>query len=188
MANNVSSYISFSDISEEAEDWLDKLMPDYNTSAYEVLGKIYDKTEEEMDNWEWWNENVGSKWLNFEDVSCGGVSTVSAWSPPTLFYENLYKKLSSLNSPDLKMWARYDDEMPNFVGVWGMAPDGYDYDEYIDEEYYEQCIDCLPYAENEDGDYESVDEWWDKFDEWSEKEYGLFIEGYAEHLEEMKEE
>ena len=23
--------------------------------------------------------------------------------------------------------------------------------------------------------------------EWSEKEYGLFIEGYAEHLEEMKE-
>ena len=45
MANNVSSYISFSEISDEAEDWLDKLMPDYNTSAYEVLGKIYDKTE-----------------------------------------------------------------------------------------------------------------------------------------------
>ena len=147
MANNVSSYISFSEISDEAEDWLDKLMPDYNTSAYEVLGKIYDKTEEEMDNWEWWNENVGSKWLNFEDVSCGGVSTVSAWSAPVLFYENLYKKLSSLNSPNLKMWA-----------------------------------------ENEDGEYESVDEWWDKFDEWSEKEYGLFVEGYAEHLEEMKEE
>jgi len=85
MANNVSSYISFSEISDEAEDWLDKLMPDYNTSAYEVLGKIYDKTEEEMDNWEWWNENVGSKWLNFEDVSCGGVSTVSAWSAPFSF-------------------------------------------------------------------------------------------------------
>ena len=188
MANNVSSYISFSNISQEAEDWLDKLMPDHDTSAYEVLGKIYDKTEEEMDDYDWWIENVGAKWLNFEDVSCGGMATVSAWSAPVSFYENLYKKLSSLNSPDLKMWARYDDEMPNFVGVWGMAPNGYDYDEYIEEEYYEQCIDCLPYAENEDGDYESVDEWWDKFDEWSEKEYDLFIEGYAEYLEEMKEE
>ena len=56
MANNVSSYISFSNISEEAEDWLDKLMPDHNTSAYEVLGKIYDKTEKEMDDYDWWIE------------------------------------------------------------------------------------------------------------------------------------
>ena len=112
----------------------------------------------------------------------------SAQSSPVPFYENLYKKLSSLNSPDLKMWVVYDDEMPNFVGVWGMAPNGYDYDEYIDEEYYEQCIECLPYTENEDGEYESVDEWQDKFHEWSDKEHDMFVEGYAEHLEEMKEE
>ena len=76
MANNVSSYISFSEISDEAENWIDKLMPDHDTSAYEVLGKIYDKTEEEMDNWEWFNENVGSKWITFEDVSCDSMSTV----------------------------------------------------------------------------------------------------------------
>jgi len=68
-----------------------------------------------------------------------------------------------------------------------MAPNGYDYDEYIEEEHYEQCIGCVPHYETDDG-WEHVDEWWDKFDEWSEKEYGLFLESYGEYLEEMDEE
>jgi len=188
MANHVSSYISFENLSDTAVAFLDGLFPNYNTPVYEVLGKIYDKTEKEMDEWEWWSENVGSKWLTFEDVSSGGMSTVSAWSAPVSFYEALYAKLSSLDSPELEMWVRFDDEMPNFVGVWGMAPNGYDYEEYVEQDYYQQAIGCVPYVEDENGDWEHVDEWWDKFDEWVDQEYKYFTEGYEEYLEEMKNE
>ena len=77
------------------------------------------------------------------------MSTVTAWSAPEFFFRGLYEKLVSLNSPDA-MLASFDDEMPNFVGVFGLGPNDYDYDEYLDEEDYEQCIGCVPHYETDD--------------------------------------
>ena len=76
-----------------------------------------------------------------------------------------------------------DDEMPNFVGVFGLGPNDYDYEEYLEEEDYEQCIGCVPHYETDDG-WEHNEDWWDKFDEWRENEYESFVEGYADWIEE----
>ena len=188
MANHVNSYISFENLSEKAEKFLQELMPDYQTSSDEVINKIFDLSTDTEYDWDWHIENIGAKWITFEDVSACGMSTVTAWSAPEAFYRGLYKKLVSLDSPDAELWASYDDEMPNFVGVFGLAPNDYDYEEYVDEEVYQQCIGALPYLEDEDGEWEHNEEWWDKFDEWREKEYSYFKDGYQEYLEEMNEE
>ena len=188
MANHVNSYISFENLSEKAEKFLEELMPDYQTSSDEVINKIFDLSTDTEYDWDWHIENIGAKWITFEDVSACGMSTVTAWSAPEAFYRGLYKKLVSLDSPDAQLWASYDDEMPNFVGVFGLAPNDYDYEEYVDEEVYQQCIGALPYLEDEDGEWEHNEEWWDKFDEWREKEYSYFKDGYQEYLEEMNEE
>ena len=41
MANHVNSYISFENLSEKAEKFLEELMPDYQTSSDEVINKIF---------------------------------------------------------------------------------------------------------------------------------------------------
>ena len=154
-----------------------------NQETDEILRKIFDLPEGTEYNWDWYVENIGAKWITFEDVSGEGMSTVTAWSAPEAFFKGLYKKLVSLNSPDAMLWASFDDEMPNFVGVFGLGPNGYDYDEYLDEEDYEQCIGCVPHYETDDG-WEHNEDWWDKFDEWREGEYDSFVEGYADWIEE----
>ena len=45
MANHVSSYISFQNLSKEAYDFLNELMPDYQTETDEILRKIFDPPE-----------------------------------------------------------------------------------------------------------------------------------------------
>ena len=179
MANNVNSYISFENLSQEAYDFLEKLMPDYQTSSDEIVAKIYDAPE---DTREWYEENIGAKWINFEDISGEGMTIVTAWSAPEAFYKSLYEKMVSLNSPDAMLWASFDDEMPNFVGVYGLGPNDYDYEEYLDEEDYEQCIGCTPHCKTDDG-WEHNEDWWDKFDEWRDKEYNYFIEGFNDWME-----
>ena len=183
MANHVSSYISFQNLSKEAYDFLNELMPDYQTETDEILRKIFDLPEGTEYNWDWYADNIGAKWITFEDVSGEGMSTVTAWSAPEAFFKGLYEKLVSLNSPDAMLWASFDDEMPNFVGVFGLGPNDYDYEEYLDEEDYEQCIGCVPHYETDDG-WEHNEDWWDKFDEWREGEYESFVEGYADWIEE----
>tara|TARA_Y100001938_G_scaffold150697_1_gene242908 strand:- start:1166 stop:1744 length:579 start_codon:yes stop_codon:yes gene_type:complete len=188
MANHVNSYISFENLSEEAEKFLDELMPDYHTETDDIINKIFDLPEGNEYDWDWYTDNIGAKWITFEDISANGMSTVTAWSPPEAFYRGLYKKLVSLNSPDAELFASYDDEMPNFVGCFGLAPHDYDYDEYIDEDVYLQCIGCEPHIKTEDGEWEHNDLWWDKFDEWRDQEYKYFKDGYVDYVNELKEE
>jgi len=178
MANHVYSYISFVNLSQEAEDYL-------NNAGDNFLHSVYNLSEDvDIDTVLWYNENVGSKWMNFEEINSELVSTVSAWGPPGNFYDALYEKLQSLNSPDLEIWARYDDEMPNFVGCWGRIGD-YDYEECVDEEYYERVIGCTPHILDEDGEWEdSNEDWYDELDKWYDSEYDCFLESYKEYLEE----
>ena len=52
MANHVSSYISFQNLSVEAYDFLNELMPDYQTETDEILRKIFDLPEGTEYNWD----------------------------------------------------------------------------------------------------------------------------------------
>jgi hypothetical protein len=176
MANHVTSYISFENLSQEAIDFID-------SSGENFLHSVYNLSEDvDIDTAFWYNENVGSKWMHFEELSSDLISTVSAWGPPGNFYEALYEKLESLNSPGLEMWVRYDDEMPNFVGVWGRIGD-WDYEEYLEEEHYENVIGCTPNILDEDGEWEEFnDDWYEELDKWYDSEYDCFKESYSEYM------
>lgn len=179
MANHVTSYISFENLSEEAIDYLDSADDNFLHSVYNL------SEDTDIDNALWYNENVGSKWLNFEEISSDLIWTVTAWGTPNNFYDVLYEKLQSMNSPNLEMWVRYDDEMPNFVGCWGRIGD-YEYDEYVEEDYYERVIGCKPYIQDEDDedDWEINDDWYEELDKFYDSEYDCFKESYREYLEE----
>ena len=116
MANHVNSNIEFSNISEEASKFLLSLPTDNE----EILVKIFPDYKSEG---EWYIENIGSKWITFDDIYDVTLNITTAWDSPYLFYRNLYDKLHSLGSPDLEMWVQYDDEMPNFVGIFGRIND-----------------------------------------------------------------
>ena len=185
MANNVYTYISFEDISDEAIAFLDEVGNESDETK--IMCMVYDipyhteTSEDKVNTYDWYIENVGAKWMYIEDISCYGFSTTSAWSPPLGFCDAIFSKLQSLNSPDLLMWCRYDDEMPNFVGVYGRYKT-MDYDEYVEgDESYEQCIGDLPYSvipsdnDEEEDEYEYNEDWNDSLDTWCDEEYKFFM-------------
>ena len=185
MANNVYSYISLEGLSDKASDFLLSIEEPANET--ETMCKIYnipyegESTDDVVNSYDWYIDNVGAKWLSFEDISEYGLSATSAWSPPIAFYNALFEKLKSLDSPDLLMWCRYDDEMPNFVGVYGRYKT-MDYDEYVEgDESYEQCIGDLPYSvipsdnDEEEDEYEYNEDWNDSLDTWCDEEYKFFM-------------
>ena len=182
MANNVYTYTSFENMSEEASDFLLKMGELGLENSNEGVCMVYDipyndpSTEDKI-NYDWWIENVGAKWMTFEDISDNSLFTVSAWSSPIAFYDGLFEKLKSLNSPELLMWCRYDDEMPNFVGVYGRYKNT-DYDECVEDGYYKDCIGDVPYNTITDAEGQEDCEWSDTWDDnlgtFYEKEYGFF--------------
>ena len=190
MANNVYSYISFEGLSDKASDFLSSI--EEISDQTETMCKIYnipyegESTDDVVNTYDWYIENVGAKWISFEDVSEYGLSTTSAWSPPIGFCDALFEKLRSLDSPYMQLWCRYDDEMPNFVGVYGRYKDT-DYDEYVEGENYQECVGDTPYntITNDDGeeDVEWSDTWYDSLDVFCDKEYGYFQQIIEEYID-----
>lgn len=186
MANHVSSYIEFENLSDKSADWINSFAfngfgasenkPDPQT----ILPTIYENYEESYD---FYVDNIGAKWLTFEQVEDGLIHIVTAWSPAYGFYNRLYEYLHK-DSPDLVMWVRYDDEMPNFVGCFGRSPYG-EYEEYLEgDDAYRDAVGDVPSTEDEQGSWEWNDEWYDKLEEWYDKELVFF----QEETKELKEE
>ena len=188
MANNVYSYVSFEGLSDKASDVLLSLEEPANET--ETMCNIYnipyegESTDDVVNSYDWYIENVGAKWMSLEDISEYGLAATSAWSPPIGFCDALFEKLKSLDSPDLMLWCRYDDEMPNFIGVYGRYKDT-DYDECVGDGDYQECIGDTPYntITDEDGkeDVEWSDTWNDSLDVFCVKEYGYFREMIEEY-------
>lgn len=175
MANHVTTFAFFENISKEAEEFLTNI--DLDKDSDEVL---MDFTEEKVgDNGQDWVDAYGAKWVYIDDIYEDTVHLCSAWSPPEGMLNKIYEKLQSLNSPDLLMWACYEDEMPNFVGVWGRVGD-YDYENHVEEHDYKSVIGCEPHFLDEDEEGNTIseynDEWDEKLDEWRDSEYNLFKE------------
>ena len=188
MAKNVYSYVSFEGLSDKASDVLLSLEEPANET--ETMCMIYnipyegESTDDVINSYDWYIDNIGAKWISFEDISEYGIAATSAGSPPIAFYDALFEKLRSLDSPNMEMWCRYDDEMPNFVGVYGRYKDT-DYDECVGDGDYQECIGDTPYntITDEDGkeDVEWSDTWNDSLDVFCEKEYGYFREMIEEY-------
>ena len=190
MANNVYTYISFEGISDKASDFLTSI--EESDDETKKMCRIYDipyegeSTEDKVNTYDWYIENIGAKWMYMEDVSEYGLSITSAWSSPIAFCDALFKKLQSLDSPDILMWCRYDDEMPNFIGVYGRYKE-LDWDECVEDDYYKECVGDTPYSTitNEDGEeeHEWSDTWYDNLDTFCNKEY----EDFKSYISEWKE-
>ena len=181
MANHVTSHICFENISEEAGKFLNDM--NLTDNIEEMLTLIFPKSYNDNDNadsmWDWYSENIGSKWITIDEIYNDSMNTTTAWVAPYSFYNRLYEKLQSLSSPDLEMWVTYDDEMPNFVGVFGRIDD-YEYEDCIEEEHYKAVFGITAYNEEK----EEFDEgWWDRVHEFYADEYSAFKECYEQTKE-----
>ena len=183
MANNVYTYVSFENMSEKASTFLEQF-GQISYSMDEGVSFLYGdiKTYYEYDVFV---EIVGAKWCNTEDYSGYGISFVSAWCAPIALLDTLFKKLQSLESPDLLMWCRYDDEMPNFIGVYGRYKDA-EWDECVEDGYYKESVGDTPYntITNEDGEeeHEWSDTWSDSLDTFCDIEYNDFKSSINEEI------
>ena len=73
MANNVYSYVSFEGLSDKASDVLLSLEEPANET--ETMCMIYnipyegESTDDVINSYDWYIENVGAKWMSLEDIS-----------------------------------------------------------------------------------------------------------------------
>ena len=68
-------------------------------------------------------EKVGPKWALIDYSDEDEMNTTSAWSPPTEFCNNLYDELKEID-PSVEITMTYEDEFPNFVGVYVVNEEG----------------------------------------------------------------
>jgi|TARA_R110000744_G_C19245833_1_gene549724 hypothetical protein len=173
MANHVQSYITFENLSEEAKTFLDSM----NTPDESLLKELYSDYDETRG---WHIDNVGAKWLTFDDIDSTNISCTSAWSPPVQFYDKLHEKLVELNSPDAILWTTYEDEMPNFIGVYGLIKN-YCHEEEMYEEDFEDCLGATAYDEVTEEFNDGVDgrpDFWESIRDWNQIAHNEFKESF----------
>ena len=81
-------------------------------------------------NYSWYHDHVGPKWCYFEDYDLDRLHCVSAWGWPDQGYHWLIGELRK-EDPYLLAECTYEDEGPNFYGVAGWGPAGFE-DYYTD--------------------------------------------------------
>jgi hypothetical protein len=82
-----------------------------------VDGKEGSPTYEQTEQYEWTLDNVGPKWTYFEDIDENGFQTQSAWSWPEDGLNWVLNELSECD-PNMITTVVFEDEMPNFYGVY----------------------------------------------------------------------
>jgi hypothetical protein len=163
MANNVTSNINVRG-AKDVIDLVEKMFNHENGGEKNGLGTewLARTILDENIKWEdiggqWVFDNIGPKWCYLED-DCREddntyyISTISAWSAPTEYLDNLLKKLTEVDE-SVEIECTYEDEMPNFVGSYYgnksgsisyqdddiEIPDEDDFDSYEEyEEAYEE--------------------------------------------------
>jgi len=177
MANNVTTHITFENLSPKAKDFLASLSEKRKEDEYCYMIPLYGMdVNDEKANYDWFCENIGPKWMYLEDVDMdiGYMNCVSAWSAPVPFMDRLYEYLVSLDSPDLILWATIEDEMPNFVGVYGRHGED-SYQDEIVEDFYQEEIGDVPFIADGEDDFEFNDNWPEAVSTWSDNHYSLFL-------------
>lgn len=124
MANYVSWYLHFIEISEEATKKLKEIQSRVRSTDENnyrrwlgdlwVDGKEGSPSYEETEKYDWTLDNIGPKWCYIEEMDEDNITGQSAWSPPI---EGVEWLLEQLGDENLVSSLTYEDEMPNFIGA-----------------------------------------------------------------------
>ena len=128
MANHVNTHVRFEKLNDAGKAKLQELYSRVRTGSdkaviYEWFSDIFGLDPEITDKYDWNLENIGPKWCYFEDRGEDYFNTVSAWSFPQAGLEWLFEQIASVD-PDFIASIMYEDEMPNFFGVYVYNKDG----------------------------------------------------------------
>ena len=161
MANHVNSQLHFIRMNAKAKERLAMILKwnemQSGSGSLENFHEIMDHAPESPD-YAWYHDHVGPKWCYFEDYDLDRLHCVSAWGWPDQGYHWLIGELRK-EDPFLLAECTYEDEGPNFYGVAGWGPAGFeDYYTDMDEgvEWWKKSKEfefIQPHLEeNEDGD------------------------------------
>ena len=187
MANHVSTHVQFERISDAGKAKLQELYSRIrNDNGYEWFSDIWGLDKEETDKYDWNIQHVGPKWCYFEDRGDDYFNTISAWSYPDAGLVWLFEQIASVD-PDFLASVMYEDEMPNFFGVYLYNKDGMiDGCEWEDGEITEMMKEQVP-ALRELDEEEQSDVY---YDIWSENIWDLVhdkqIQVYNDIMEYLK--
>jgi len=130
MANHVHTYVEFHRINDEGKALLQELYSrvrkDGNHEWFAdifVDGKDGSPSYEETEKYEFTYEHVGPKWSYFEEFGENYFIMESAWSWPETGVEWIFDQVSEVD-PSFIAHVTYEDEMPNFAGVYVYNSDG----------------------------------------------------------------
>lgn len=116
MANHVTTRVTI-DCNDKAQVIVDQwqaAIEGMDNDDYKMVWKLFDVNAEDVD-YNWWIENVGSKWCYSDDIYDNNFTLVSAWDWPNKFVEWMAEQVIALDE-DATITVTYEDEMPNFVG------------------------------------------------------------------------
>ena len=161
MANHVQSCLNFIRMNAKAKEKLAMILKwnemQSGSGRLNNFHEIMEHAPAEPD-YAWYHDHVGPKWCHFEDYDLDVIRCESAWGWPDKAYHWLIGELRK-EDPYLLAYCNYEDEGPNFYGVAGWGPAGFE-DYYMDTdegvEYWKKDSRfefIQPYLEeNEDGD------------------------------------
>ena len=158
MANHVASSLNFIRMNAKAKEKLAMILKwnemQSGNGSLENFHEIMEHAPESPD-YSWYHDHVGPKWCTFEDYDLDVIRSTSAWGWPLEGYTWLINELRK-EDPYLLAYCNYEDEAPNFYGVAGWGPAGF-------EDYYTDIDEGI--------------EWWKKGKEFE------FIQPYLEENE-----
>ena len=133
MANHVSSQLYFLRMNDKAKERLAMILRwnEMKSGKLENFHEIMEHAPEDPD-YGWYHDHIGPKWCYFEEYDLDRLWCTSAWGYPDQGYHWLISELQK-DDPNLLAQCTYEDEGPNFYGVAGWGPGGFE-DYYIDTE------------------------------------------------------
>jgi hypothetical protein len=188
MANHVNTSVRFEKLSDAGAAKLQELYSRIRTdNNYEWFSDIFGLDPEITDKYDWNLENIGPKWCHFEDRGEDYFNTISAWSFPQAGLEWLFEQIASVD-PDFVAAIFYEDEMPNFFGVYVYNKDGMiDGCEWEGEEITDMMKQMIPELASLNEEEQS-EEYWEL---WSENIWDLVHDKqhqvYNDIMESLKE-
>ena len=166
MANHVSTHVQFEKLNDAGKAKLQELYSRIRTGEnYEWFSDIFGVDPEISDKYEWTCENIGPKWCYFDDRGEDYFHTTSAWSYPDKGLDWLFEQIKSVD-PEFIASVMYEDEMPNFFGVYIHNADGMiDGCEWESEEITEMMKEAHPELASLNEETDS-DKYWDIWSEY----------------------
>jgi hypothetical protein len=228
MATEMENYVSFKNGNKEVFDRVREIFqdpdkeskyPNSTTNTPNMVNKLYGKNiryhEDGDDSWsedndwvpqEWWDENVGTRYIHSQidylndESGEGAIILTTAHNVPQGFLKNLAKDLSKIKK-DVVLYGTYECETYDPVGAFIYAGD---YEDIEDNDSIEVCeiVELMNDVDIEDENYngemtiyETGYEWFSDSPNGREKLHDnqaelrdSLYEAYEEYLEDLKEE